>query len=240
VTVIAMPREMATLGKDVALGVAKELGLQVVHRELVERDIAERMDVNRSTVHQFLEGTPRLWDRWKLDPKKLYRQTAQEMLELAEKGNVLIRGWGAVSLLRSVPHVLCIRVCAPMDFRIKVLMERLDLDSEEVARNEIVKNDKAHERSASLRNVSGWTNATNFDLVLNTERVPVAHCVEQIKQLAASNAFSETLKSAQVLSDMLTKTRIRNALSLKEDVEILDRDPNHYLRPIRRPTRRTS
>ncbi len=238
-TVIAMPREMATLGKDVALGVAEELGLQVVHRELVERDIAERMDIDRSTVHQFLEGTPQLWDRWKLDPKKLYRQTAQEMLELAEKGNVLIRGWGAVTLLRSVPHVLCVRICAPMEFRIKVLMERLGLGSEDVAKSEIVKNDKAHERSARLRNVSDWSNATNFDLVLNTERVPVARCVEQINHLAASDAFSETPESAQVLSDMLTKTRLRNALSLKEDVEILDNDPNQHLRPSGKP-RRTS
>ena len=238
-TVIAMPREMATLGKDVALGVAKELGLQVVHRELVENDIAKRMDVDQSTVHQFLEGTPQLWDRWKLDPKKLYRQTAQEMLELSERGNVLIRGWGAVTLLRSVPHVLCVRVCAPMEFRIKVLMERLGLDSEDAARSEIVKNDKAHERSASLRNVSDWTNATNFDLVLNTERMPVAHCVDQISRLAASEVFSETPESAQVLSELLRQTRLRNALSLKEDVEILDHDPNQHLRPRGKP-RRTS
>ena len=84
-TVIAMPREMATLGKDVALGVAKELGLQVVHRELVERDIAERMDVNRSTVHQFLEGTPRLWDRWKLDPKSFIAKPRKRCLSLRKK-----------------------------------------------------------------------------------------------------------------------------------------------------------
>ena len=97
-TVIAMPREMGTLGKDVALGVAEQLGIEVVHHELVEREIAGRMDIGESAVHQFLEGTPSLWDRWKIDSKKLSRYTAEEMLALAAKGNVLIRGWGAVSL----------------------------------------------------------------------------------------------------------------------------------------------
>ncbi len=34
-TVIAMTREMGTLGKDVAAGLAKALDIEVVHHELV-------------------------------------------------------------------------------------------------------------------------------------------------------------------------------------------------------------
>ena len=236
-TVIAMPREMATLGKDVALGVAEELGLDVVNRELVERDIAGRMDVDQGAVHQFLEGVPSLWDRWKIDPKKLSRYTAEEMLELAEKGNVLIRGWGAVSLLRRVPHVLCVRVCAPLEFRVKVLQERLNLKSADAARREIIKNDKAHLRSAQSRNVSDWTNSTNFDLALNTERVLIADCVEHVKNLAATKPFSETSESKKILADMLNETRLRNALSLKEDAEILRNDPHDRFKPRLKPKR---
>ena len=94
-TVIAMPRELATHGKDVALGVAEELDLEVVHQELVERDLAGRLDVDQGAVHQFLEGKPSLWNRWRIDRRKLSRYTAEEKLELAVQGNVLIRGWGA-------------------------------------------------------------------------------------------------------------------------------------------------
>ena len=65
-------------------------------------------------VHRFLEGQPSMLERWKIDSKRLSRYTAQENLELAIKGNILIRGWGASYLLRSVPHVVCVRVCAPM------------------------------------------------------------------------------------------------------------------------------
>lgn len=220
-TVIAMPREMGTLGKDVAFGVAEQLGLEAVHRELVERDVAERMNVGQSVVHQFLEGTPSLWDRWKIDSKQISQYTAEEMLQLAVKGNVLIRGWGAVSLLRRVPHVLCIRVCAPMEFRIKAMMERLDVESG-VARREITNSDKAHLRSAQIRNVSDWTNATNFDLVLNAERIPIADCVEQVISLARSDAFAETPESKSVLSDLLIETRINNKLSLKENGYLLN------------------
>ena len=111
--VIAMTREIATLGKDVAAGLAERLGLTVVHHEVVEHDIAERAGMRESDVHRFLEGEASLLERWKIDSKRLYRYTAQEILALAVKGNVLIRGWGATYLLRSVPHVICVRVCAP-------------------------------------------------------------------------------------------------------------------------------
>mgnify|MGYP001427510956 CR=1 FL=1 len=37
---IAMTREMGTLGKDVAQGIAEALGLKVIHHEVVEHDLA--------------------------------------------------------------------------------------------------------------------------------------------------------------------------------------------------------
>ena len=132
--VITMTREMATLGKDVAAGLAERLGLTVIHHEIVERDIAERAGMRESEVHRFLEGKTSLFERWKVDKKRLSRYTAQEVLELAAQGNVLIRGWGASYLLRSVPHIVCVRVCAPMPFRENVLMQRLGINDAAVAR----------------------------------------------------------------------------------------------------------
>ena len=53
---IAMTREMGTLGKDVAQGIANSLGLKVIHSELVEHDLAARLGVQDSAVHRYLEG----------------------------------------------------------------------------------------------------------------------------------------------------------------------------------------
>ncbi len=64
--VIAMTREMATLGKDVAAGLAERLGLDVVHHELVKHDIFEHSDLPESEVHRFLEGEASLLERWRM------------------------------------------------------------------------------------------------------------------------------------------------------------------------------
>jgi hypothetical protein len=71
--VIAMTREMATLGKDVAAGLAERLGLKVVHHELIEHDVAERAGLDESEVHRFLEGGASLLQRCKIDPDRLSR-----------------------------------------------------------------------------------------------------------------------------------------------------------------------
>ncbi|MFX9185026.1 cytidylate kinase family protein, partial [Acinetobacter baumannii] len=86
---------------------------------------------------------------------------------LAAKGNVLIRGWGASYLLRSVPHVLCVRICAPMRFRENVLMERVHTLDRASAHREIVRNDEAH--SAVMRKLHGgsWRAAWLYGIVLN-------------------------------------------------------------------------
>jgi cytidylate kinase len=210
--VIAMTREMATLGKDVAAGLAERLGLDIVHHELVEHDIAERAGMRESEVHRFLEGEASLLERWKIDTKRLSHYTAEEILELAAKGDVLIRGWGATYLLRSVPHVICVRICAPMPFREQVLMQRLGIENHAVARSAIASNDAAHSRTIQKLFGIDWMDASLYAIVLNTARVSVQDCVEHIVRLAASATFQETTQARSALTDELILSRVRSAL----------------------------
>ena len=210
--VIAMTREMATLGKDVAEGLAARLGLTIVHHELVEHDIAQRAGMPESEVHRFLEGETPLLQKWKIDSKRLSRYTAQEVLELAVKGKTLIRGWGATYLLRSVPHAICVRICAPMSFRTQVLMKRLGITDPRVAQREIERSDAAHNNT--MRRMFGidWLGSGLYTLALNTARVSLDDCVEQIARLAESPAFRETGPSKRALLDQIVLARVRDAL----------------------------
>ena len=209
---IAMTREMGTLGKDVAQGIAHSLGLTVVHSELVEHDLAKRLGVQDSAVHRYLEGNASLLERWKIDKKKLSQYTAEEILELARDGNVVIRGWGAVAVLRAIPHVLRVRVCAPMPFRERVIMERLGLKNASEARNEIEQNDAAHARI--MRGLFGvnWEVPQLYHVVLNTGGVPVDTCVRIVRLLSDEPAFQESEASRAVLAGKLIEARARAIL----------------------------
>ena len=213
-TVIAMTQEMASLGKDVALGVAESLGLQLVRHEVGDM-VAGRMQVKKSLIRRIREGKAGTIEKWGADEKTISIFTAEEVFDLAVKGNVLIRGWGATLLLRSVPHIACVRVCAPLELRVKRLMERLETDDQQLARHEIEVDDAARsQRMGEHFNIT-WGDPTLYDLTLNTERVSIPACVDEVVNLAKAKEFQETPESRQYLADLALQAKA--LASLKAD-----------------------
>ncbi len=210
--VIAMTREMGTRGKDVAARLADELGIEIVHHELVERHLADRLQLKESAVHRFLEGEASLWERWQIDSKRLSRFSSEEILELAMNGNVLIRGWGAAQLLRGVSHVLCVRICAPMSARVEEMKRRLAIDDTRAVEREIERNDDAHERVIQRQFQTDWRDPTSYDITINTGRISVANAANLLRQLLESGAYEPTDESRSQLFDSLIAARVTTAL----------------------------
>jgi cytidylate kinase len=209
--VIAFTQEMATLGSEVAAGVCEALGLEMVRHEVGDV-VAGRMHVKKSLIRRLREGKAGPFERWTADEKSISIFTAEEVFDLAVKGNVLVRGWGATMHLRSVAHIPCVRVCAPMDLRVERLMRRLETDDEKLARHEIEVDDHARATRMSEHFGVHWGDPTLYDLTLNTERLPVATCVDMVVGLARSAAFQETPASRGHLQDLALRARARAAL----------------------------
>ena len=127
---IAMNREMGSLGKDVAKGLGEALGLKVQHHEIIDH-LANRARVRKSHVISFLEGTQGLLERLTVDNLKLRILTADEIVSAAENNEgIILRGWGATSLLKEIPHAVRVCVSASRRERVKRMMMRLDLDDQ--------------------------------------------------------------------------------------------------------------
>jgi cytidylate kinase len=207
--VIAMTREMGSGGREVANRVAEKLGLTMILHELVEHDLAEHMHVRESSVHSRLEGGASLRERWQIGSKRLARYTAEEVLELAARGNVLIRGWGACVVLKDVPHVPRIRVCAPLEVRERAVMARSGLGDLDAARREIQRNDAAHRRTLRAAYGVDREDPLLYDLVLNTGRLSVEACTKLVCELVESPEFHETDAARALLRDKALEAHIR-------------------------------
>ena len=219
--VIAMTQEMATLGKDVALGVCEALGLQQVRHEVGDV-VAGRMQVKKSLIRRIREGKASKVEKWAADERTISIFTAEEVFDRAVKGDVLIRGWGATLLLRPVPHIPCVQVAAPLPLRVARLMERLETDDEELARREIEADDAARAaRMGEAFNVD-WGDPTLYDLTVNTERVSIPTAVDQVIALVRAKEFQETPASRRMLEDMALQARARAALRADERAADID------------------
>ncbi len=211
-TVVAMTREIGSLGTEVAAGVAKRLGLEVVHSEVAANNVARRLGVAEGAVLRYLEGSASLLERWQINRRKLFHFAAEEILGLAQRGNVLIKGWGAATLLRDVPNVISARVCAPMDFRVRVLMERQGRRDAATVQDEIERFDAARARSLRAYFNVEEEDAKLYHIVLNTERLSVDACVNAICRLAEGPRFRDTFKSRSALANKLLEAKISSAL----------------------------
>ena len=210
--VVAITREMGSLGNEVAQGLGTELGLPVIYHEVIDH-LADRMRVRRSHVIRLLDGHAGLLERLTADKVSMFLHSSDEVIAIAQQGKgAIIRGWGATHLLRNVPHVVCVRVCAPFKVRHARMMQRVGSDDSEMVADEIHRNDEAHtaimRRNFDLR----WTEPEHYDVVLNTERVTVGECVDEILRLVNSPKFAETDQSRQHLDDLALAARVRAAL----------------------------
>lgn len=213
--VIAMTQEMGSLAKDVSLQLAQAGQLAIMRHEVLE-NVAGRMHVPGSLISRLREGKAGIVERLTTDKERVAVYTAQEVFDLADKGNIVLRGWGATCLLRPVRHVLRVRVTRPFRQRVAWLMEHLGTDDESFAEAEVRRSDDAHASRMHDQFGVTWGDPLLYDLVLNTDRVSVESCVEQIRHLASRPEFQETAESRAMLADLALNARIRAALKDQE------------------------
>jgi cytidylate kinase len=208
--VIAMTMEVGTRGSEVAAGVAQALGIASVGHELAER-VADKMHVKKSLLQRLREGKASMLERVSTSQTEIAVFTAEEVYDVALKGSVLVRGWGSTLLLRPVPHVPCVRVCAPFEARVRSLMQRLDTDDDAFIRDEIQRSDEAHAAAMQTRFHVKWGDPLLYDLTLNTERVSIPSCIEQVVALTRRPEFQESEASRTTLANLALEARVRAA-----------------------------
>jgi cytidylate kinase len=211
-TVIAMTREIGSRGMDVAAGLSATLGLKIIQSDSVANCVAERLGVNESTVLRYVNGSASLLQRWQIDRRKLFHYAAEEILRLAQQGNVLIKGWGVATLLRDLSGVISVRVCAPMDFRVRVLMVRLGTTDASAVRERIERYDAARARTMRAYFDIEQEDPRLYHIVLNTQRLSIETCVKTVSELAKRARFQDNAAIRPTLANKLVEAKISSAL----------------------------
>jgi cytidylate kinase len=234
--VIAMTQEMGSLAKDVALELARVGKLAVMRHEVLE-NVAAKMHVHSSVISRLREGKAGLVERMTTDRQQVAVYTAKEVFALAAKGNIVLRGWGTTCLLRPVPHVITVRITRSFDKRVDWLMRNLELDDRSFAETEIRRSDDAHAAKIKAQFGVTWGDPLLYNMVLNTDRLSVETCAQQILQLTGRPEFQETDQSRAMLADLALSAAVRAALKDNEptretNIEIEAQGGNVVLRGI--------
>ncbi len=209
---IAMNREMGSFGESVAQGLEQALGMKIRHHEIIDH-IANRSRLRKSHVISFLEGKQGLLERLTTDQVSLRILTADEILSLAASGEpIILRGWGATSLLKDVPHAVRVCVSASRRTRVKRMMERLDTGDQAQVERIVDQNDEAAHAVMRRHFHIDTRDINEYDMGFNTDRIAVNRCVDEIVKLVKADEFAETEESRRRLGDVAMTHHVRAAI----------------------------
>ncbi len=195
--VITIARGFGSGGKDIGMRLSKELGIPCYDRQILTM-ASDKSGIDESV---FVETNEKLRGKYianflrrmpvtgVLDPQEkdfvsdvnAFNIQAELIRSLAVTESCIIIGKCADDILRDYKNVISIYIEAPRSACVKSIQEKMHV-SEERAHQLIRSTDKYRAKYYSY--YSGgkdWTNPTNYDLVLNSDRIGRENCVKLIK-----------------------------------------------------------
>jgi cytidylate kinase len=207
---VAITREMGSLGTYVGLEVAARLGAECV-REDITREAAREYAVPEDRLVEAIEARPGLFESMGRSSRRYRAFVAAEVLDSALRERVVIIGRWSTFLLAGIRHAVRVRVCAPADVRASRLMERLAVDRPEAEAR--MRRYEAGVR-ARVRQVfdADWRDPLQYALTINTGEVSLETAAGQILDLVQAPEFEPTEASRGALKDRALAARVTASL----------------------------
>ena len=109
-TVILVTQDSGVHGPKIAAGIAAGLGLDLVSQEQLGQLVAARMHIKEETLQRLVEGRPPLFARWLGERRRLAWCTADEIVNLARHGDVVVESWDSVGSLCGIRHGIRVHI----------------------------------------------------------------------------------------------------------------------------------
>lgn len=130
------------------------------------------------------------------------------LMDFVAEGNVIYHGLQTHYLLTDVPRVLRVKVVAPLDYRVKNLAAESNYDEVE-AREHILYVDAQRVSWYKFLHGSEYDEMTNYDIVLNMEKLNLDAMAEMIGLLVRRPEFRIDSGAMKLIHDAHMKAKIR-------------------------------
>ncbi len=221
--IITISRGSFSGGKKLAECLSRRLGFRTIDRDVIVQRAAT-YGVSGQELQEALEKPPSFLERFQ---HKRYRYLAILQAALAEEvcpGKVIYHGHAGHLLLKGGSPVLRVRVIAPLEMRIQMAQERLN-----VGRNEalayIKKVDEQRRRWTQFLYGVDWTDASLYDLVINLEHIDIPHACQIVADaVKGQKCFEYDEKCRDRMRDFLVASKVKASLAVNDATADLEVD----------------
>jgi cytidylate kinase len=166
--VLTLSRELGAGERSFAATLGPRLGLHVYDRELLEQE-AVRLGIRAAELDKVDEQPAGIFQRFRPNSlqQRYFEALGQLMSEFAARGGALIVGRGGSRFLRDHPGAFHVRLVAPMEVRVRRVMEHRWL-REGPARRLIDDSDSARRRFCQDFFGADWADPLAYHVTVNS------------------------------------------------------------------------
>lgn len=217
--IITISRGSYCCGKAVAEEVAQRLGYQCIARDIIV-EACQEFNVPEVKLVRAIHDAPSLLERFMHGRDRYLAYFQAALLKHLKEDNAVYHGLAGQFCLPGIAHVLKVRIVADMENRIRCEMERGGMDREEALR--LLEKDDEERRKWSMYLFGVNIRDPNlYDLIINTEHVPISLAAEIICEVVKTKPFQTTAESKRALDDLALAAQVRAALvNAKPDITV--------------------
>lgn len=209
-SIITISRGSYSKGKEIAEKVSQRLGYECISRDLL-LSVSREFNIEELKLVKAIHDAPSFFSRMSIKKERYIAYIQTALLKYLQKDNIVYHGLAGHFFVQHLSHALKVRICADMEDRIKLEMEREGATYEKAAA--LLKKDDEERRKWSQFLYGIDTNdARLYDLVIHISAITVDHAVDIICNTLNSQAFKTTPESQQYLNDLLKASEIHSRL----------------------------
>jgi cytidylate kinase len=199
-TIISISRGSYSRGKEVAEKVADKMGYDCVGREALLAANGE-YDVPEVRLVGAMEEKGAPFERLAGGKERYISHIQAALTAAVRRDNVVYHGYSGQYLLKGVSHVLKVRIIAPLEYRIGVVMDR-DSVSRQKAIRILKRDDEERYRWSRRLFLIDQRDCNLYDLVLNIDKCSVEDAADLICHAASFGGFETTPESQKAMDDL--------------------------------------
>lgn len=169
-SLITISQSVGSMGLVIARRVGQALDLDIYDDERLKAE-ALRLGVHAQELNNLAEKAPGFFNRYFSKRPEIYQDILETVIfEISRKDQGIVIGHGSQFLLRDFSCALHVLIHAPLDQRVRRIMEQQSLD-QETAEKLVEKSDNAQKGFFQYAFNMHWDNPTLYDLVINPNKL---------------------------------------------------------------------
>lgn len=212
-SIVTVSRGTMSGGKALAECVAAALGSSCLAREVLV-SAATALGVSEEFLRDRMERAPGVWERLGAERKTYVLAVQSALAEHVSNGNAVYHGLAGHLLLREIPQVLRLRLIAPVETRVRALMEQRGM-TRDAAERFIAQVDQHRVRWTRFMYGVDIEEPRLYDVVINLDKTSIESACALVVTTARRPEFTVDDAARLGLADFALASKVRLALAIQ-------------------------